>query len=65
MNYEQLKQLERKEYNELMELYEIKTAWEERGESKEKIESVEHSITWQHGRWGMLTDIIEQLENNK
>lgn len=57
---EQLKELERAEYNTLEELQRMQFEYEREG--NERMANItKDSVQWTRGRWGMIVDIIENL----
>ena len=57
-----LKELERIEYQELTEIQSLAYEYTEDGKDTT---TIRQDIDWKRGRWGMLVDLIEELENNK
>ena len=57
----ELKNRERKEYSFLNELSEIKYEYKKNG-NIERAEALEDAVRYQRGRWGMMSDLIEELE---
>ena len=60
---EELKEHEAEEYKTLQDLNRIHADVDKQYNYK-KVLSLENSITYQRARWGMLMDLIEELENN-
>ena len=58
---EQLKDIEKEEYESLKFINEEKLDHQRAGEEI-KVKSCEDSARFQHGRWSMICDLIEELE---
>lgn len=60
---ETLKELEAREYETLHNLSKLRYEYEKEGNPK--ADEVKKSEQWQQGRWGMLVDIIDELEEDE
>ena len=58
---EELKQIEREEYEEFQMLLDSKIEHSKKGEFQ-IAKSIEESERWKRGRWSMICDLIERLE---
>ena len=58
-----LKEMERKEYKTLEGLSNMKYEYEKAGRT-DLVESLREGERYQRGRWGILMDIIEEMEDN-
>lgn len=56
---EKLKELEAEEYKELCQVSSLRYKYER--EENPRAVTLREAEAWQRGRWGMLTDIIEEL----
>ena len=59
-----LKELEQEEYQTLKTLHECKLDHLKRGEIN-TVRSIESTISYQRGKWAMLVDLIEMLEDGE
>ena len=57
-----LKEMERKEYETLNSLSSMKYEYKKEGKI-ELVNSLEEGERYQRGRWGMLMDMIEEMED--
>ena len=58
-----LKEMERKEYETLSSLSSMKYEYKKEGKI-ELVNSLEEEERYQRGRWGMLMDMIEEMEGD-
>lgn len=63
INLEDLAKIEKEEYETLNTLSSMRYDYEKEGKV-ELAKSLEDSVKYQRGRWGMLKDLIDKLEDN-
>lgn len=63
INLEDLSKMEKEEYETLKTLSSMRYDYEKEGKA-ELAKSLEDSVKYQRGRWGMLKDLIEELEED-